>query len=49
MKSPPITEIIRKTDLYNSYRLNVFGYPNSNGLTDLNPGLLDQRKAFVLS
>ncbi|KAG4419835.1 hypothetical protein IFR04_007054 [Cadophora malorum] len=28
-----------------NYRVNVFGYPNAKGLTDLNPGLLDQRKA----
>jgi hypothetical protein len=30
-----------------SYRVNLFGYPNAKGLTDLNPGLLDQRKALV--
>jgi len=30
-----------------SYRLNIFGYPNPAALDgkDLNPGLLDQRKA----
>ncbi|KAL3427014.1 chlorogenic acid esterase precursor [Phlyctema vagabunda] len=28
-----------------NYRVNVFGYPNARGLTDRNPGLLDQRKA----
>jgi len=26
-----------------NYRLNVFGYPNANGLECKNPGLLDQR------
>ena len=31
----------------NSYRLNIFGYPNAASLNEhnLNPGLLDQRKA----
>ncbi|KAG4440682.1 hypothetical protein IFR05_003828 [Cadophora sp. M221] len=28
-----------------NYRVNVFGFPNAKGLIDLNPGLLDQRKA----
>ncbi|KAL2071549.1 hypothetical protein VTL71DRAFT_12784 [Oculimacula yallundae] len=28
-----------------NYRVNVFGFPNAKGLTDQNPGLLDQRKA----
>ncbi|CZR66959.1 related to triacylglycerol lipase V precursor [Phialocephala subalpina] len=28
-----------------NYRVNVFGFPNAKGLTDLNPGLMDQRKA----
>ncbi|KAK2629743.1 hypothetical protein QTJ16_000563 [Diplocarpon rosae] len=29
-----------------NYRVNVFGFPNAKGLEDLNPGLLDQRKAL---
>jgi hypothetical protein len=39
---------LRGLTCINSYRLNIFGYPNAKGLTDLNPGLLDQRKAYVL-
>ena len=28
-----------------SYRVNVFGFPNAAALSHQNPGLLDQRKA----
>lgn len=28
-----------------NYRLNIFGYPNAEGLAYANPGLSDQRKA----
>lgn len=34
-------------DRISSYRVNVFGFPNAAGLTDLNVGLLDQRTAYV--
>lgn len=44
MKYELVAQYIPLAHIANSYRVNVFGFPNAKGLTDVNPGLLDQRK-----